>query len=491
MYYPDKTTFLKLAKKGNIVPVYRELIGDMETPVAMFQHILDKNTPGFLLESVEGGEHLGRYSFLGVNPAVIFKSKGKQIELLQGQKKKVWKTTSNPIQELRELMKQYKAVELKGLPRFSGGAVGHMNYRVAGFFEDLPDTNPDDLKLPDMYFMIADTMIIFDHIQHIIKVVSNVPITESPSKAYRQAIRKIEEVIKRISNKKSLPIVEMPVRLPAIKIKSNMTKNQFKKMVRKAKSYICRGDIIQTVLSQRFEVKLNCEPFSVYRALRSINPSPYMYCLKGKDFHIIGSSPELLVRCEGNMVETRPIAGTRPRGITPLQDVYLEKQLLANRKERAEHIMLVDLGRNDIGRVCRRGTVKVSELMDIERYSHVMHIVSNVIGKLRRDKDQFDVLAAVFPAGTVTGAPKIRAMEIIDELENVNRGPYAGAIGYFSFSGNLDTAITIRTVIVKDKTAYIQAGAGIVADSSPEKEYYETVNKAKGMLKAIQLAETF
>ncbi len=491
MYYPDKSAYLKLAKKGNLIPVYRELVGDMETPVAMFKRILSSADCGYLLESVEGGEHLGRYSFLGVHPSLIFESKGRRVCVTENGKRRSWITKTNPLEELKVILKRYRPVEVAGLPRFSGGAVGYLGYNVVGFFEEIPRTNPDDLELPDLYFMITDTMIIFDHLQHIIKVISNLPIEGQPEKTYKQSIAKIESLINRIKHSRPLPVVEMPKKLPALKVKSNLNRSQFKKMVSKAKEYIRKGDIIQVVLSQRLQTSIKCDPFNIYRALRSVNPSPYMFCLKGKGFQIIGSSPELLVRCEDELVETRPIAGTRPRGVSPEDDLRLEKQLLANPKERAEHIMLVDLGRNDIGRVCRRGTVKVSELMIIERYSHVMHIVSNVIGKLKRNKDQFDVLAATFPAGTVSGAPKIRAMEIIDELENLDRGPYAGALGYFSFSGNLDSAITIRTVVVKDKKAYIQAGAGIVADSVPEKEYEETLNKARGMLKAIQLAETF
>ena len=491
MYYPDKQTFKKLAKKGNLIPVYRELIGDMETPVAMFNEIVDDQASGFLLESVEGGEHLGRYSFLGVGPAMIFSSKGREITVEEKGKKKKWVTKTDPIDELKKILGRYKSVEVDGLPRFSGGAVGYLGYNVVGFFEELELKNKDDLGMADMYFLITDTMIIFDHVKHLLKVLTNVHVEDNPAKAYDRAVKKINNIVGKIKKRKAMPLVEAKRKLQAISVKSNFTKKAFKKSIEKAKSYIRRGDIIQTVLSQRFSVPLKCKPFNIYRALRSVNPSPYMYYIKGKDFQIIGSSPELLVRCEDGKVETRPIAGTRPRGKTIEEDIKFEKQLLADPKERAEHIMLVDLGRNDIGRVCKAGTVTVNELMVIERYSHVMHIVSNVVGKLKKGKDQFDVLRATFPAGTVSGAPKIRAMEIIEELEHSDRGPYAGAIGYFSFSGNLDSAITIRTILVKDKKAYIQAGMGIVADSVPEKEYEEAVNKAKGMIKAIQLAETF
>lgn len=468
MYYPTKQEFIKYAKKGNLIPVYREIIGDMETPVAMFKR-LNGDSPGYLLESVEGGEHLGRYSFLGVGPS----------------------KKTNSLDELKKIMSGYKPVAIKGLPRFSGGAVGYIGYNVISLFEDIPQKNPSDLGMPSVYFMITDTLIIFDHVKHVVKIVTNALVDKEPAKVYNEAIKKIEGLVSRIKRHKPPAMVELPREIPRLKVNSNLSKIEFENMVVKAKEYIRAGDIIQVVLSQRFNAKINCDPFNIYRALRSVNPSPYMYYLKGDDFHIIGSSPELLVRCEEGVVETRPIAGTRPRGLTEVEDQRLEHELISNTKERAEHIMLVDLGRNDIGRVCQSGTVKVTDFMIIERYSHVMHIVSNVVGKLRKDKDQFDVLISTFPAGTVTGAPKIRAMEIIDELENLDRGPYAGAIGYFSFSGNLDSAITIRTVVVKGDTAYIQAGAGIVADSVPSREYQETVNKAKGMIRAIELAETF
>ncbi len=495
MYYPNKRKFIQYARRGNIIPVYRELISDMETPVALFQR-LDKGGCGYLLESVEGGEHLGRYSFLGVEPAVIFRSKGREVQVTEKGRKRTWITDSNPLDELKKIMSRYKAVTVEGLPRFSGGAVGYIGYNAVRYFEDIPQGNPDDLHLPDMYFMITDTLIIFDHVKHVIKVLTNAHIDKDPpGRVYDKAVKNIERIVRRsrsrITTSSSLSMAELARRTPKLKVKSNFSRKQFEDIVRKAKTYIRRGDVIQVVLSQRFRVNIHCTPFNVYRALRSVNPSPYMYYIKGEQGHIIGSSPEILVRCEKNAVETRPIAGTRPRGKTDGDDKRLEQQLLADAKERAEHIMLVDLGRNDIGRVCRSGSVRVTDFMVIEKYSHVMHLVSNVEGKLRRGKDQYNVFQAAFPAGTVTGAPKIRAMQIIDELENRSRGPYAGAVCYFGFSGNLDSAITIRTIIVKGRTAYIQAGAGIVADSVPSREYQETVNKARGMVKAISLAETF
>lgn len=358
------------------------------------------------------------------------------------------------------------------------------------FIERIPDKNQDDLKLPDSVFMLTDTLLIFDHVDHKIKVVSNVHVTEDPSGSYDDAVNKIENIIKNLKTAaKTGPSYLLKHRAKKIKMESNLTKAEFEGSVRKAKNYIKRGDIIQVVLSQRLELPIAVHPFDIYRALRSINPSPYMYYLKLGEFSLVGSSPEIMVRCEEGVVELRPIAGTRPRGTSEAKDAKLIKDLLSDPKERAEHIMLVDLGRNDIGRVCEYRTVKVSELMVVEKYSHVMHIVSDVSGRLKKGKDIFDVMKATFPAGTVTGAPKVRAMEIIDELENQRRGLYAGCVGYFSFSGNLDSCITIRTIVIKGDKAYVQAGAGIVADSKPEKEYAETMNKAKALLRAIEMAE--
>jgi anthranilate synthase component 1 len=490
MYYPSKQEFIEFVKKGNLIPIYRELIGDMDTPVSIFRKIMGKY-PGYLLESVEGGEHIGRYSFLGINPSIVLSSKGRNICLVKNGKQEKYTTNENPLAELKKIMSEYRPVNVCGLPRFSGGAVGYVAYNVISFFEDIPKKVNDELDVPDTYFMVTDTLIIFDHVKHVLKVVCNAKIDGDPEKIYNDSIKKIEKLVSQIKKVLPVDVMEFPKMLKKMPVKSNFTKEKYKVIVNKAKEYIRAGDIIQVVPSQRFSVPVSAKPFDIYRALRSVNPSPYMYYIQGEDFQIIGSSPELLVRCEGGIVETRPIAGTRPRGKTPEEDEKLEKDLLSDKKECAEHIMLVDLGRNDLGRVCESGTVKVTDLMVIERYSHVMHIVSNVTGKLKTDKDPFDVLAATFPAGTVSGAPKIRAMQIISELEHVDRGPYAGAIGYFSFSGNLDSAITIRTILVKNKKAYIQAGGGIVADSVPEKEYEETVNKAKAMIKAIELAEGF
>ncbi|MDP3791038.1 MAG: anthranilate synthase component I [Candidatus Omnitrophota bacterium] len=489
MYYPGKEEFIRLSKKGNLIPVYREILTDFETPLSAFRKI-DKSDYSFLLESVEGGQRLARYSILGSNPSLVFSSKGDNIVLKEGNRSKSFSAKDDPIAELKSILTRYKFVDVKGLPRFCGGLVGFFGYDMVRFIEDLPSKNADDLKLPDSLFMLTDTLLIFDHVDHKIKVVSNVHVTGSPAHAYTEALKKIDSIIADL--KGSLPKNESS----AIKnktlshtVKSNVTKKEFEDIVRKTKEYIRKGDIIQAVLSQRLNVKISCHPFQIYRALRSINPSPYMYYLKLGDFFIVGSSPEIMVRSENGLVEVRPIAGTRPRGASEKEDEALIKDLLQDPKERAEHIMLVDLGRNDIGRVCEFKSVKVSELMTVEKYSHVMHIVSDVSGRLKKGKDIFDVIRATFPAGTVTGAPKVRAMEIIDELENLRRGPYAGSIGYFSFSGNLDTCITIRTIVIKGKTAYIQAGAGIVADSKPEKEYQETLNKAQALLRAIEMAE--
>ncbi|MBU1147639.1 MAG: anthranilate synthase component I [Candidatus Omnitrophica bacterium] len=472
MYYPSKKEFVNLARKANVIPVYREILADLLTPVSAFVKM--KGDYSYLLESVEGEEKIARFSFIGIEPSIIFKS------------------SNSPLKEIAEIMSAFKPADVKGLPRFSGGLVGYMGYDTVRFFEKLPDRNPDDLNVPGAIFVMADSHIIFDHSTHKIKVVVNVypegqGTRDKGQGDYDNAVKKIDKIIRKL-NKPLKKTKKRKIKV-AHKIESNFTKKGFEDVVRKAKKYITSGDIIQAVLSQRFRTTLNCDPLDVYRELRSLNPSSYMYYLNFGDVKMIGASPEVLVRCENGIVETRPIAGTRPRGKDEEEDARLEKELLQDAKERAEHVMLVDLGRNDIGRVCEAGSVKVSEFMFVEKYSHVMHIVSNCVGKLAKGKNAYDVLKAAFPAGTVSGAPKIRAMEIIDELENSRRGPYAGAVGYFSFNGNMDTCINIRTILVKGKNAFIQAGAGIVADSVPSREYQETVNKAKAMVKAIEMAE--
>jgi len=506
MYYPSKQDFVKLAKKGNLVPIYRELLADMETPVSAFLKI-DAGDYSFLLESVEGQEKIARFSFLASGPSLIIKSKDKKVEIITPEKKKNF-TTSSPLSEIKKILDEFRFVPVKGLPRFCGGFVGYIGYDMVRFFEKLPEHRKDDLKLPDSFFMLADTIVIFDHVNHKIKVVANAhienrhqaPGTPSTSlgtgrhqieKTYDEAVGKIEDTVEKLRQpvKARGRKLEAESRKTKNKISSNFSKEKFEEAVMKAKKYIKRGDIIQAVLSQRFTTKIKASGFDIYRSLRSLNPSPYMYYLKFKGVSIVGASPEVFVRCENGQVELRPIAGTRRRGKNEKEDNLLEEELLKNDKERAEHIMLLDLGRNDLGRVCQYGSVKIPELMVIERYSHVMHIVSDVVGKLRKNKNAFDLIEATFPAGTVSGAPKIRAMEIIAELEEISRGPYAGCVVYFSFSGNLDSCITIRTIVIKNKQAYIQAGAGIVADSQPALEYQETVNKAKAMLRAIEIAE--
>jgi len=489
MCYPSREEFIDLSKKGNLIPVYRDMLTDFDTPLSCFAKI-DKGAYSFLLESVEGGERIARYSFLGSEPSIVFSSKGNKISLLEGKVLKTF-TAEDPIDELRKILARYKTVKVKGLPRFFGGLVGFFGYDMVRFMEKIPDKNPDQLNVSDSLFMLTDTILIFDHVDHKLKVVSNAYVKDDPDQAYDEAVRKIDRIVNDLMKplEKHLLAFNVKKRSGELKIKSNFDKKSFEEAVTSAKAYIKKGDIIQTVLSQRLETPIRSHPFQIYRALRSINPSPYMYYLKLNDFYLVGSSPEVMVRCEDGVVELRPIAGTRPRGSSDDEDETLKKDLLADPKERAEHIMLVDLGRNDIGRVSEYNSVKIPELMVIEKYSHVMHIVSDVVGKLRRGKDSFDVIRATFPAGTVTGAPKVRAMEIIDELENTKRGTYAGSVGYFSFSGNLDCCITIRTILIKDSKAYIQAGCGIVADSVPEREYMETLNKAKALVKAIELAE--
>lgn len=491
MPYPNLKEFQSLCKRGNLIPVYREIFADLDTPVSAFLKI--GGTPSFLLESIVGGEKWARYSFLGSNPSKVIKGWGKKIEIKETGKKPLIFETEDPVEVLKKELSVYKPVDVPGLPRFSGGLVGYMGYDMVRFFERVPDRKRPGLDLPDMFFMLADTMLIFDSLKQKIKIVSNVHLdAKSSTKAYKEAVEKIDSITERLRSSK-IRSQKSEVRTKNIYkkkfISSFKTQEAFEDAVLKSKEYIASGDIFQVVLSQRFERKSDVEPFDIYRALRVINPSPYMYFINTGDTKIVGSSPEILVRLEGKKIVLRPIAGTRKRGETELEDKSLEDELKKDPKEIAEHIMLVDLGRNDVGRVAEKGSVEVTELMGVERYSHVMHMVSNVEGKLAEGLDAFDVLRACFPAGTVTGAPKVRAMEIIEELEPTKRGPYAGAVGYFSYSGNMDTGITIRTLVIKNNKIYVQAGAGIVADSVPEKEYAETVNKAMGMMKAVDMAE--
>ncbi len=488
MYFPSPQEFCRLAEIGNLIPVYREILADMETPVSAFRKIDDGET-AFLLESIEGGEKWARYSFLGSGPARLFRSRDDYYEVIsQGQVEESGQC-ADPLSKLRELMAVYRPVEVSGLPRFFGGAVGYLGYDMVRFVEELPDSNLRQINGWDACFMFTERLLIFDNMRQKAKVVCNVHLQEGedPLAAYRQAQQQIEQMIAQL---------RQPLQGSAEphggdgkqELKANFAKEDFKAAVEQCKEYIRAGDIFQVVISQRFNCQLQVDPFDIYRALRTINPSPYMYFLRFGESLVVGASPEVLVRKEGERVDVRPIAGTLPRGATPEEDQALEQQLLADPKERAEHIMLVDLGRNDVGRVAIGGSVEVSELMIVERYSHVMHIVSNVRGRLRPGLDSFDVFRAAFPAGTLSGSPKIRAMEIIDELEPSRREVYGGAVGYFSFSGNMDLAIAIRTLQIEKDQVYLQAGAGIVADSDPEMEYQETLNKARGVKRAIEMA---
>ncbi len=487
MYYPDKQEFIELAKKGNVIPVYREMLADFDTPLSAFLKI-EEGDFSYLLESVEGGEHVGRYSFLGSDPSLVLESKGMTITIRRGEEVETYTAEEDPIREIRSVMDGFRFIDVKGLPRFCGGLVGYIGYDMVRFIEDLPDKNPGDLDIPDMQLVLTDTILIFDHVDHKIKVVSNAIVKGDPGEAYDAACKKVDGIMEKLKGAEMKPGEIKAGGAPSA-VESNFSEREFCGIVERAREYIRAGDVIQLVLSRRLKRRTEADAFSIYRALRSINPSPYMYYLKFGDYRIVGSSPEILVRREDDVVEVRPIAGTRGRGSGEEEDLRLEKDLLADPKEKAEHIMLVDLGRNDLGRVCEYSSVKTRRLMRIERYSHVMHMVSDIVGRLREDKDTFDLIKATFPAGTVTGAPKVRAMELIDELENMRRGPYAGCVGYISFSGNIDMCITIRTIVMKGDTAYIQAGAGIVLDSDPAKEYQETMNKAMAMIKAIEFAE--
>ncbi len=484
-----------LAGKYNVIPIVRRLMADTETPIRVFQQF-GRDRRAFLLESVEGGVKWARYSFIGTDPFLIMRLKRGEATFEQSGRTQTL-ATDNPLQLIREKLRAYRSPALPELPPFTGGAIGFFGYDLLQYYEKrLPPHRKDDLQMDDMHFMFCDKVIVFDHFKQQVLVIGNVHVPEGAADrdietAYRTAVAGIHDTIRRLEQ--PVPQTasrEAPPQDPELgHIASNLTKEQFIANVEQAKEYIRAGDIFQVVLSQRFHIETDVDPLQVYRVLRTMNPSPYMYCLKLDDEMIVGTSPEALVKVDEGKLETRPIAGTRPRGKTPEEDALLEQELLADEKERAEHVMLVDLGRNDLGRVSEFGSVKCDSYMQIERYSHVMHIVSNVTGRLREDKDFFDAFLSCLPAGTVSGAPKIRAMEIIAELENEARGAYAGAIGYLGFSGNLNTCITIRTIIFKHGKAYVQAGAGIVWDSVPEKEYEETVNKAKGMLKAIRAAE--
>jgi anthranilate synthase component 1 len=490
MIQPTFKQFCQLAKQGNLIPVYQELLMDLETPLSFFKR-LERDRYAFLLESVEGSERWARYSFLGSRPQRIFRARGKQIEIIEDGKSQAFLSDS-PLGVLQELLKGCHPVTVPGVPPFFGGALGYVSYNAVEQLHDIPNHKKDPLEMPEIFFLFVQTLVAFDNLKHTIKIIDNVRIDRGTRlrQAYDQATSRIRKVISSLQKKpRGIEPRDLSEGNGKRRFRSNLSPTAFKEAVGKAKDYIRAGDIIQVVLCQRLETETTTDPFEIYRALRFINPSPYMFYLELGDLRVIGSSPETMVRLTGDTIELRPIAGTRRRGTTPEEERELEADLLGDPKERAEHIMLVDLGRNDVGRVAKIGSVEVNELMAIERYSHVIHIVSNVRGELGGDKTAFDLFVSAFPAGTVSGAPKIRAMQIISELEPEKRGLYAGAIGYFGYNGNLDTCIVIRTILMKGRRVFINAGAGIVADSDPELEYQETLNKARGMLRAIELAE--
>ncbi len=491
MLVPSEEEFLRLAGDHNLIPVYREVVADLETPISAFCK-LAAQAPCYLLESAEGPERVGRYSFLGFDPlwtAVAREGVTTVSGRLRG------RFHGNPLHTLRALLSGYKVAPVPGLPRFFGGAVGFFAYDLARYLERLPAGPPSDLDLPEAAFAACETVVIFDHLTRRVKVVVNAGVDGNPREAYRRAAQKAEAVAGLLRRPLTAPAGPPAAVCPAGTDSPGAggvplpDREGFLAAVRRAKEYIRAGDIFQVVLSVRRSYPLRVPPFQLYRSLRALNPSPYMFYLDFGELQLVGSSPEMLVRVEDGWVETRPIAGTRRRGRDEEEDAALAAELLADAKERAEHVMLVDLGRNDVGRVAVPGTVEVRDLMRVERYSHVMHLVSEVRGRLRPDLDAFDALAACFPAGTLTGAPKVRAMEIIAELEPVRRGPYGGCVGYFGFSGNMDTCIAIRTVVARGGRAYVQAGAGIVADSDPEREWEECANKARALERALELAE--
>jgi anthranilate synthase component 1 len=506
-YAPTLDEFRALAAgPANLIPVTREFAADLETPVSVYLKLMDEPGASFLLESVEGGEQVGRYSFIGVRPRETITLRGRRVERTGPQGSRGAGTQGRDggyelaegqdiLHALKAEMARYRAAPLPGLPRLSGGAVGYLGYDVVRFFERLPQTAAPGLDAPDAIFLLADTLVVFDHARHRLILLANahVPDGGDTEAAYVDALRRID----RLAEKLLRPLPAVPSRRWGATagnsngLETNVTRERYEAMVREAKEYIAAGDIFQVVLSQRFGRPTSAHPFAVYRALRMLNPSPYMFYFDFAplDMQVIGASPEMHVRLEDGVASVRPIAGTRPRGATQAEDAALAEELMADPKERAEHVMLVDLGRNDIGRVSEYGSVAVTDLMTVERYSHVMHIVSHVSGHIRPGLDAYDLMRATFPAGTVSGAPKVRAMEIIEELEGQRRGLYAGAVGYFSYDGSMDTCIAIRTMVMQGDRVYVQAGAGIVADSDPATEYQECVNKASALLVAVARAE--
>ncbi len=493
---PDKKTFLEKAKTGNLVPVWRELLADQDSPVSAYEKVrahlrrADHASHTFLLESVEGGESVGRYSFIGGAPRAILRAYGRRVTIqAPGGGEETLEENADPLDALKRFMARFKPVPDPALPRFTGGAVGFLGYECVSLFEPrVPSRTDDALRAPEMVFLITDALIVFDRVRHTVRIIANAFVEGDAGAAYDRAVATIESLRQALTAPGASCLTDARAPLEEIAPRSNTTREEFAGAVRRAKEYIRAGDIIQAVLSQRFETDFTGDSLDVYRALRSINPSPYMFLLDLGDSAMVGSSPEVHVRDEDGRAELRPIAGTRPRSDDPARDAKLAEELLADPKERAEHIMLVDLERNDLGRVCEYGSVEVDELMVVESYSHVSHIVSNVRGRLREDRDAFDAIAAAFPGGTITGCPKIRCMEIIDEVEKTRRGPYTGSVGYIGYNGDMDLNIIIRTFVVKDAAAYIQVGGGIVADSEPDAEYHETLDKARALLRAAQVA---
>ena len=480
---PGVAEFDRRARQGNLIPVSCEIAADIETPISAYLRL--RHLPhAYLLESAEGGAKIARYSFLTAQPRLTLRASPAGVDVTEAGT--VRHVGGDPLAAARDVLRRFRPVEDPTLPRFSGGLIGYFGYDLVRTIECLPHPPADDRGLPAMSLALADTVMIFDHHHHRLRIVANAFVEEGAERAYRGARERIEEWLDLLRRPLPEPAPVSPLRL---RLASNMTRERYLEAVARCKEYIHAGDAFQIVLSQRFAAEIGgLDPFAIYRALRMINPSPFMFYLAAGDATLVGASPELLVRVEGDLIEMRPIAGTRRRGLTDEEDRRLADEMLADEKERAEHVMLVDLTRNDVGRVARFGTVRVPELMTVERYSHVMHIVSTVQGRLAPGRDAVDVLRAVFPHGTVSGAPKVRAMEILDELEPTTRGPYAGAVGYVGFGGALDTCIAIRTLVVKDGIAYAQAGGGIVADSAPAAEYDETINKAKALIRAIEQA---
>ncbi len=494
-YYPNFDEFCRLSERGNTVPVYRQLLSDSLTPVSAYQRLA--HPPGFapaanalLLESVVGGERIARYSFVAVDPELTFSARRDQVTLRRSGQKPETLTSEDPLAVMKSILDDYQAVHLSDLPRFTGGFVGYAGYDTVRYYERLGEGPADDRNLPDLYFGLYRTMVVFDNVSKTIKVVCNAHVTGDPGQAYRQATESIERTIRRLREGRDQPVGEITTTgLPQVPFESNFRRADFEQAVQTCQEYIRAGDIFQVVLSQRLTVQTGAKPFDIYRALRVVNPSPFMFILNTPEVTLVGSSPEILCRVEDGVITNRPLAGTRPRGKDAAEDQALEAELLADPKERAEHIMLVDLARNDVGRVAEPTSVELADLMAVERYSHVMHIVSDVKGKLAPGMTALDALRTALPVGTVSGAPKIRAMEIIDELEPTRRGPYAGAVGYVDFGGNMDTCIALRTMVFSQQKCYLQVGAGIVADSVPANEYQETINKARALLRAIEVAE--